>query len=414
MNTQPRHTTLLQDLASLPGQYWILFSGTLVNRFGNFVMPFLVIYLKMHGHDERTIGFTLGAYGAGGLCAGILGGWLADRVGRKATMLISCTGAATFMLLLSQANSVIALLMTTFMTGLSAGIYSPAAGALIADLIPPELRVRAFACQRWAINVGFAAGMATAGFMAKKSFLALFVADAGTTLLLGLTILIGLKPRPASKAAKAKSGWSHALKHMKANPPFMIASSAGFLITLVFLQMSCTYSLQTTEGAGLDERTYGMLMAMNGIMIACLELPLIGFTRRFAPVKVIAIGYALLGIGMGINSLGATLPLLIVSMAVFTIGEMIALPVSNGYMASLAPDEMRGRYQGVMSITWSSATMVGPTLGILLYHFNPQVLWMAITGLSFVAASLVLASQWKAGRVEQEDVDDSIIQADQS
>lgn len=377
----------------MPGQYWILFSGTLVNRFGNFVMPFLVIYLKMHGHDERTIGFTLGAYGAGGLCAGVLGGWLSDRIGRKPTMLISCAGAASFMLLLSQAESVFALLATTFMTGLSAGLYSPAAGALIADLIPPELRVRAYSCQRWAINVGFAAGMATAGFMAKKSFLALFVGDAGTTLLLGLTILIGLKPRPSSKTAGAKSGWGHALKHMNANTPFKLASVAGFLITLVFLQMSCTYSLQTTEGAGLDERTYGMLMALNGIMIACLELPLIGYTRRFSPVRTIAAGYTLLGIGMGINMLGATLPLLVISMTVFTIGEMIALPVSNGYMAGLAPDEMRGRYQGVMSITWSSATMVGPTLGIMLYHFHPPVLWMTIVVLAFVAAGLVLASR---------------------
>ena len=396
MNTTTRHTTLLQDLASLPGQYWILFGGTLVNRFGNFVMPFLVIYLKMHGHEERTIGFTLGSYGAGGLCAGILGGWLSDRLGRKKTMLISCVGAASFMLLLSQAVSVPALLVTTFMTGLSSGIYSPAAGALIADLIPPELRVRAFACQRWAINIGFAVGMATAGFMAKKSFLALFIADAATTLLLGLTILIGLKPRAVPVVAKAKSGWSHALKHMKANTPFKLASIAGFLITLVFLQMSSTYSLQTTEGAGLDERTYGLLMAFNGILIVCLELPLIGFTRRFSPVKVIAVGYVLLGAGMGINALGATLPLLVFSMAIFTIGEMIALPVSNGYMAGLAPDEMRGRYQGVMSITWSSATMVGPTFGIMLYHFSPPVLWSGVAVLSLVAACLVLASVGRA------------------
>ncbi|GAA5125633.1 MFS transporter [Luteolibacter yonseiensis] len=398
MNTTARPTTLLQDLASLPGQYWILFGGTLVNRFGSFVMPFLVIYLKMKGHDEKTIGFTLGAYGAGGLCAGILGGWLSDRFGRKHTMLISCAGAASFMLLLSQAEGVPMFVLATFMTGLSSGIYAPAASALMADLIPPELRVRAFACQRWAINVGFALGMATAGFMAKKSFLALFIADAATTLLLGLTILIGLKPRVVPLTEKVKSGWGHALRHINQNTPFKMASIAGFLTTLVFLQMGCTYSLQTTQGAGLDERTYGLLMAFNGIIIACLELPLIGFTRRFSPVKVIAAGYLLLGAGMGLNVLGATLPVLILSMGIFTIGEMIAMPVSNGYMAGLAPDEMRGRYQGVVSITWSSATMVGPTFGIMLYRFNPTVLWTCAFALSLAAACLMLASRGKAGR----------------
>lgn len=398
MNTQPRPTTLLQDLASLPGQYWILFSGTLVNRFGTFVMPFLVIYLKMRGYGESVIGFTLGAYGAGALCGGIIGGNLADKIGRKPTMLISCAGSAGFMLLLSQASSVPALITATFMTGLSAGMYHPAASALIADLIPPHLRVRAFSCQRWAINIGFAAGMATAGIMAKKSFTALFVADAGTTLLMGLTVLIGLKPRAIAKTARG--GWSHALQHMKDNVPFQFACAAGFLIAVVFLQMSCTYSLQTTEGAGLDEQTYGLLMALNGIMIACLELPLIGYTRRFSPVKAMAAGYTLIGLGMGINTLGATLPLLVVSMVVFTLGEMIAMPVSSGYMASLAPDEMRGRYQGVVSVTWSSATMVGPALGLMLYHINPPVLWISVMGLAILSALLVLATRWRFRAVE--------------
>ena len=390
MNTQPRPTTLWQDLGSLPGQYWILFAGTLVNRFGTFVLPFLVIYLRMQGHNGTVIGLTLGAYGAGGLIAGILGGYLCDKIGRKPTMLISCGGAACFMMLLSQAHGVAALVTATFMTGLTAGMHGPAAGALIADLIPPELRVRAYSCQRWAINVGFAAGMATAGFMAKNSFMALFIADAATTLLLGLTVLFGLKPRPV--APFGRNGWGHALGHMKRNVPFQLACAASFLISVVFLQMSCTYSLQTTEGAGLDEPTYGLLMAWNGILIAFVELPLTGYTRRFRPVTIMAIGYILIGIGMGINAAGASLSLLVISMTVFTVGEMIAMPVSSGYMAGLAPDEMRGRYQGVMSITWSSATLVGPSLGILAYQFSPPVLWLSVMGLGFLAALLVLAT----------------------
>ena len=386
---EQRPATLLQDLRSLPRQYWILFSGTLVNRFGTFVIPFLVIYLTTRGYDGTIIGFTLGAYGAGGLVAGAIGGYLADKIGRKPTMLISCAGSAGFMLLISQASGLPALATATFMTGLFSGLYGPAAGALIADLVPPELRIRAFSCQRWAVNIGFAAGMATAGLMVKNSFMALFIIDAGTTLILGLTVLFGLKARPVGRTATG--GWSHALQHIRGNIPFLTACAASFLMTLVFLQMSCTYSLQTTLGAGLDESTYGFLMALNGIMIACLELPLTSFTRRFNPVRIIAGGYALIGIGMGINYLGASLPLLLVSVIVFTLGEMIAMPVSAGYMASLAPDEMRGRYQGVMSITWSTATMVGPSLGIMFYHFSPPALWLTVMGMGLLAAWIVLA-----------------------
>ncbi|MCW1922416.1 MFS transporter [Luteolibacter arcticus] len=387
-----RDTTLWQDLRALPGQYWILFSGTLVNRFGHFVIPFMAIYLRQQGHDVKTTGLVMAAYGAGALCAGAIGGYLADRLGRKPTMLISCAGAALFMMVLSQAHGVPALVSATFMTGLLTAMYGPAAGALIADLIPPELRVRAFACQRLAINFGFAAGMATAGFMAKQSFMALFIADAATTIILGLTVLFGLKPRPLT-ATPVKGGWTHALKHMRGNAPFMLATGASLLIGIVFWQMSSSYGLQTTEGAGLDERAYGLLMALNGILIVFLELPLTSYTRRFHPVHAMAAGYAVIGLGMGLNAFGASLPLLVISMVVFTAGEMVALPVANSYIAGLAPDEMRGRYQGVSSISWSTATMIGPSLGIAMWQFNPATLWIATLVASATAAILMLATR---------------------
>ena len=353
MNTKPLDTTLWQDLRALPGEYWILFSGTLVNRFGHFVIPFLAIYLRQQGHDVRTTGLTLGAYGAGALVSGVIGGYLADRIGRKATMLVSCGGAAVFMMMLSQAHGVPALVVTTFMTGLLTAMYGPAAGALIADLVPPELRVRAFSC-------------------------------------LGLTVLVGLKRRPV--LARENNGWGHALRHMRGNVPFQLAVGASFLIATVFWQMSSSYGLQATEGAGLDERAYGLLMALNGVLIVFLELPLTSYTKRISPVLAMAAGYAVIGIGMGLNAFGATLPLLVVSMVVFTAGEKVALPVNSGYMAALAPDEMRGRYQGVISISWSVATMVGPAFGIALYQYSPPLLWVATLVMSLAAAGLMLAS----------------------
>lgn len=392
MHTIARPPSLLQDLRSLPGQYWILFGGTLVNRFGHFVIPFLAIYLKQRGHGVGVTGIVLGAYGAGGLLAGIIGGYLADRIGRKPTMLLSCVGAAISMLLLSQAEAIPALAALTFLTGLTAAMYGPAVGALIADLVPPHLRVRAYSCQRLAINLGFACGMATAGFMAKQSFAILFIADAATTLILALTLLLGIRPRPVT-ARRENSGWSHALIHMKANKPFHLAVASSFLVSIVFWQMSSSYGLQTTEGAGLDERAYGLLLALNGILITFVELPLTGITRRFDPVRVMAVGYVLIGLGMGLNGLGASAFLLLASMIVFTIGEMIALPVNSSYMASLAPDEMRGRYQGVMSITWSAATMVGPSFGVALYQFHPGILWLSVMLMSFAAAGLMLLSR---------------------
>ena len=389
MNTT-RNTTLLQDLRALPGQYWILFSGTLINRFGHFVIPFLAIYLRGKGYEAATVGLVLSSYGAGAMLAGVIGGYLADHIGRKPTMLISCFGSGGFMLLLSQANNIPALVVSTAATGLLAAMYFPASSALIADLIPAHLRVRAFACQRLAVNAGFAAGMATAGFMAKNSFTTLFIVDAATTFILGAAVCFGLKSKVLPVGNKG--GWMPALRHMKNNLAFQLAAGAALLIAVVFWQMSSSYGLQVTEGACLDERTYGLLMALNGIMIVFLELPLTSFTRRFNPQKIMAIGYAITGIGMGLNFFGATLSMLAINMVVFTFGEMISSPVASSYLAGLAPDEMRGRYQGVISIAWSSATMLGPSLGLGLYQFNPGFLWITITLFGLSAAAMILNS----------------------
>ena len=389
MNPKPDDASLWKDLRSLPTEYWILFSGTLVNRFGHFVIPFLAIYLAQQGHDAKVASLALGAYGAGALIAGAIGGYLADRIGRKHTMLLACTGSAISMLLLSLARGVPELVCFTFLNGLLSAIYGPAAGALIADLIPPQLRVRAYSCQRFAINLGFAAGMATAGFMAGRSFAALFLVDAATTMILGVLVFFGVKRRP--RVAKEHSGWGIALRHMKTNVPFQLAVASSLLIGVIFWQMSSSYALQTTKAAGLDEKTYGLLMALNGIMIVFLELPLTGYTKRFPAVLTMATGYAIVGIGMGMNAMGASLPILVISMVVFTVGEMIALPVNSSYMAGLAPDAMRGRYQGVMSISWSTATMIGPSLGITLYQASPTLLWAGTFVLALVAAGLTLA-----------------------
>lgn len=394
METKPPPSTLWQDLKDLPGQYWILFSGTLINRFGHFVIPFLAIYLRQQGHSAGTMGVVIGAYGMGGLVAGPIGGYLADRLGRKHTMVISCVGGAIFMLALSLAKGVPMLMAATFLNGLFTAMYGPAVAAFIADLVPPELRVRAFSTQRLAINFGYAAGMAAAGFMARYSFSALFVIDAATTLVLGAAVFFGLKPRLIPSNG-APTGWPYALRHMRTNVAFQLSALSCFLITLVFWQLSSSFGLQATEGAGLDERTYGLLMALNGVMIVCLELPLTSFTRLFHAPRLMAAGYAVLGIGMGVNALGASLPVLVTSMVIFTIGEMMALPVGNSYLASLAPDDMRGRYQGMISITGSLGTLVGPSMGISLYQYNAPLLWILILVIAFLSAGLMLASAKK-------------------
>lgn len=387
MKNQATNNSLWSDLKSLPGPYWVLFSGTLINRFGHFVMPFLALYLQREGYAAWVTAIALGAYGAGGLVAGLLGGYCADRWGRKPTIIVSCVGGAVCMILLSQAANPWTIICGASAVGMFSAMYFPASSALLADLIPEHLRVRAFGCQRLAVNLGFAIGMAVAGLMAEHSFFLLFVVDALTTSFLGIVILFGVPE--IRKKTKANPSWGPAIGEMRRNPDYLRAITASFLIAVVFWQLSSTWGLQITKRGGFNESVFGGLMALNGIMIVLLELPLTSWTRKHLPIRVMSIGYAMVGIGMGVNLFGASLTILILAMVVITVGEMISLPIAHSYIAGLAPEEMRGRFMGVLGIAWNSATMIGPALGMALFSVWPDGVWIACLALGLGAAWVI-------------------------
>src|SRR5690242_939511 len=104
-----QHSALLSALRGLPRPVWILFFGTFVNRFGTFVMPFLALYLTRRGFTPAQGGVAVAAYGGGHFAASLIGGHLADRIGRRTTIVISMFASAASMLALSQAQSYVAI-----------------------------------------------------------------------------------------------------------------------------------------------------------------------------------------------------------------------------------------------------------------------------------------------------------------
>src|SRR5207244_3090331 len=184
--------SLRESLRALPRSAWILFFGTFLNKFGTFVVPFLAIYLTGLGYTAAQAGMAIGGYGLGTLAASLLGGYLADRFGRRKTIVLSMFSGALVMLSLSQAHSLPLIVLLAGVAGLTGELYRPASSALLADLVPAGQRVTAFAAYRMAFNAGWAFGPATAGLLAKKSFVWLFVGDAVTSVLFGLVAWFAL------------------------------------------------------------------------------------------------------------------------------------------------------------------------------------------------------------------------------
>ncbi len=391
----------------MPRPVWILFFGSFLNKFGAFVVPFLAIYLTKQGYSLTDAGFAISAYGIGNLVASLLGGYLADTLGRRKTIVLSMFSGAAAMMLLSQAHGLPAIIILAALTGLTNELYRPAASALLADLVsnselhsevpalpsatrPHDIhgqRVTAFSAYRMAFNAGWAFGPATAGFLAERGYFWLFIGDATTSVLFGLVAWFALPRGVRSKEQKVS--WSDALKTLRRDKKFHQAMFAALAIALVLFQMSSTFGLYVTQ-IGFSPATYGALISLNGALVVFCELPLTTITRRLPARRVMALGYLLLGLGFALNIFAHTIPALIGCVMVFTFGEMVAMPVAGAYIADLSPPHMRGRYSGAFGLTWACGLIIGPALGMKLFALDSTALWFSCGALGLFAAMIIL------------------------
>jgi MFS family permease len=378
------------NLRALPPAAWVLFAGTFINRFGTFVIPFLILYLTRIGFSVTQAGIAVGAYGIGHLAASMLGGHLADRIGRRNTIVLSMFGSAAAMLMLSQARSYAAIVILTCITGSLAELYRPASYALVGDLVPEEHRVVAFGLYRFAVNLGFAAGPATAGFLADHSFGWLFIGDAATSIVYGIIALFALPHGLRTYVKNERSG--EAIRVALRDRPFIIFLLATLCITVVDYQMGSSVALHV-KSLGFPSRVYGVLISLNGMLIVIFELGVTQWTRRFRPRPMIALGYLFAGVGFALTGIARTLPALAATVVIWTIGEMVSSPVSSAYAIQLAPEQFRGRYVGLVMMMWSLGMIIGPSAGTLVFERNPAALWTACGVLGVIGAGLMLHRQ---------------------
>ena len=397
---QPR-PTLREGIRSLPGPVWILCAGTFVNRFGSFVAVFLVLYLRDRGYSIAEAGLVVSFYGVGNVIAAGVGGWTADRFGRRNALALSMFSSAATLLLLSQATPLPLIIVLTTLAGLTGEMYRPAAAALLTDLTPAGERIPAFALNRLAINLGFAAGPAVAGLLAERSFFLLFLGDALTSAAFGVIALTTLPEGVRVRRGEERRG--EAVRTMLRNRAFLFFLMSSVLGAFVYFQSQTTFPLHV-RASGLSDADYGLLISLNGLAIVLFELPLVAITQRFPYRPVLTLGSLLVGLGFALNAFANDLPELALTVLIWTLGEIIYAPVASAYVADIAPEHLRGRYQGAWGLTWGVAYVFAPALGAAIFAWSSDGLWL-ICGLLGVAAALLLLAA-RPPRVHPAALDD--------
>jgi MFS family permease len=386
-----RSTRLLatyREARTMPAVIWLLAAGALINSFGNFVLPFLVLFLGHRGFDASQAGFAIGAYGAGKIVAAPSGGYLADRLGPRSAIALSMISSAAATLALWQLTGEghIAVYGAAFAVGWTSQLYRPSASAVIASSVAPgQPQVTGFALYQLGSSLGLALGPTLAGTVAAYSFPPLFVGDAATSAVWGIVALAALAPAARGSETAARRS---ALKTILADRPFMRFWLATLLANIVLFQAESTFPLWVTAH-GHTSAVYGALIGLNAAVIVVFQLPLTGYTGRFSPWRVLAVSSLLGGIGFGLLVLGGGLPLLIVSVLVWSGCELIGWPVGRAWLTGHAPPGLVGRYAGAQSLTYGLGLTLAPILGTQLYALSPRLLWLGCLATGLIAALLL-------------------------
>lgn len=386
--------------ADLPPTYWYLWFGTIVNRLGSFVVPFLSLYLtSQRGISVKDAGLVVALYGAGAFAAMLVGGELADRLGRRPVLLISLLGTPPLMLLLGFARHLVPIAVLTGLVGLFTELYRPAVGAAITDLVPARSRTRAFGYIYWAVNVGAALAPVLAGYMARANFILLFIGDALTTLIYGLMVLSRVpETRPTEAVRAAHASFASRLRQLGREPVLLVLAFLTLFFGMIYMQGFVTLPLDMVRH-GLTSGDYGLTIAANGILVVLITIQLSRLFSEWSRFGAMALSALFLGIGFGMNAWANVLPEYILAVVVWTLGEIIVNAVAPATIAELAPVDLRGLYQGFYGSAWGLSFFIGPVLGSWAFdNFSPDVLWLTCAAVGVLVAAGFLSLSATARR----------------
>lgn len=366
-----------------PVPFWVLMTGTFIDRLGtNLIMPFLAIYVVQRFDARITqVGLIFTIFAASSGLGNLLAGALADRFGRRFTLLLGLVCAATARIGLGLANDFTALYTAAALAGLFGAIGWPAQLAMTADLLGPGKRANGFGIQRVVINSTFALGPLAGGFFGPRiGYLPLFILDAFTSYFVAVVVFSKLpetRPAqgqgiPAENFAQTLAGYRRVLR----DGTFLAFILISILTVTAYMQMSTTLSVYLVKFQHISESFFASLVMLNALMVVFFQFSISRWASQRPLLLMMIAGAGFYLLGFGSYGLSPSGPLFVLAMVLITLGEMLVIPTSQALTALLAPLDMRARYVATERLTWIVAQSLGPLAATtIMDRFDPRWVW---------------------------------------
>lgn len=377
----------------------------LINRSGAMVLPFISIYLNQElGFSLKKCGIVMACFGLGSVAGAFIGGILTDKIGFFKVMATSLilTGLTFYGVMFLKDFYI--LCGGIFMLSLIADTFRPANLTAIEAFSKEGNITRSLSLVRLAINLGYAFGPFMGGYIASLlGYDFLFIFN-GTAVLMGglLFFFLFRNKKQRSSPIELNEDQVKNPNHPWNNKPYLLYLGLFLLTLIVFFQLIYSIPLFFKTDFGFDERKIGLLMALNGLIIAIIEMPLIyKIENRFRTVTLVVIGGILIAISFVFLSI---IPHFITAALVFTVfitvGEILSFPFSNTYALTFAEDHNRGKYMGFYTMTFSLSLVLCPIIGLwIVEDYGFDILWMGGAFVCIIASLLIMTTKMRKAQV---------------
>ncbi|MGW5861702.1 MFS transporter [Streptomyces sp. NPDC055239] len=375
----------------MPRTVWLLVVARAINRLGAFSLPFLTILMSTeYGASATTAGMLSGAFGLATIPSRLAGGRLANRLGRRRTIVLGLTGCGLAQLGIAAAGSLVAVAVFAILLGLAFELYEPPSQAMIADIVGPAERVRAYSLLNAALAVGGTGAGLIAASVGRWDLRWLFVVDALTCLACALIIRLAL-PADHLNQPVDRHGEDAEPVHPWRDRALRAMFLSGTVFALVAMQVMMALPL-TLDRRGLEPADAGLLFTTSALTIVAAQPAL--RLRRLAALRApgaLALGYALLAIGLAGYAMAQTLPMFVIATAIWGLGDVLIMGRVLSVVADLAPPGGTDRYLAAYGISWGVATVAAPvTATQLLEHLGVATLWTVTAALCLALAAAQL------------------------
>lgn len=368
---------------------WFLSAVMLINRSGTMVLPFMTIYMLKTGYTVGQAGLVMGLFGLGAVLGAYFGGKLTDRIGYYRVQLFTLIGGGILFMVLGQMKTYPLICLFSFILSMVNEAFRPANSTAIVAYSKPENRTRSYALNRLAVNLGWAVGNALGGFLASIDYELLFWVDGCTNIVAAVMLWLFLRPARDKKAVTEKKEKPDPRHSPYRDKVFLSFAFLTMIFACSFFQFLGNTNAYYTLELHFSERYIGFLGALNGLLIAVIEMVLVlKLEGRRSNTYYIVRGVCLVGLAyflFNLLDMNATFAILVVT--VLTIGEILSLPFMNTFWIIRSADHNRGQYAGLYTIAWSVAQTTGPLVGSqIAERAGFEALWWTMGSVAFLTA----------------------------